>query len=113
MTTALDTSMLLDILVDDPTYASVSESALSKARSKGSLVVCEAVIAELRPAFSSDKELSQFLNDVGIDYLPSTKECALLAGSIFSSYLKNKDKAKRVLPDFLIAAHAMINAESC
>ncbi|MHB0854662.1 MAG: type II toxin-antitoxin system VapC family toxin [Rectinema subterraneum] len=111
MTTAIDTSVLLDILIDDPQFASSSESALMRARSEGRLVICESVIAELRPAFSSDRALAAFLDDIGIEFLPSTKECAFLAGSMYSLYLKNKGQARRVLPDFLVAAHAMLNAD--
>jgi len=111
MTTAVDTSILLDILADDPKFASISESALIQARSGGRLIICESVIAELRPALASDRELAAFLDDIGLEFLPSTRECAFLAGSMYTVYLKNKGQARRVLPDFLVAAHAMINAD--
>lgn len=106
MTTAVDTSILLDILVDDRRFASLSEAALAKARQEGRLVVCESVIAELRPALSSDAELERFLDDLGLEFSPSSFESALLAGSMFTTYLKNKGSARRVLPDFLVGAHA-------
>lgn len=106
MTTAVDTSVLLDILVDDPRFASASEAALAEARTAGRLVVCESVIAELRPALASDTELSHFLDDLGLEFLPSSRESAFLAGVIYAHYLKNRRSSKRVLPDFLIAAHA-------
>ena len=111
MTTAVDTSILLDILTDDSTFAASSESALMHARSEGRLIICESVIAELRPALASERELAAFLDDIGLEFLPSTRECAFLAGSMFALYLKNKGQARRVLPDFLIAAHAMVNAD--
>jgi len=111
MTTAVDTSVLLDILVDDSHFASCSEAALAKARETGRIIVCESVIAELRPALSSDAVLSEFLNDMGVEFFPSTRESAFLAGSIYSFYLKNKGESKRVVPDFLIAAHAMVHAD--
>jgi predicted nucleic acid-binding protein len=111
MTTAIDTSVLLDILTDDPHHASNSEAALARARASGALVVCESVIAELRPAMDSDQDLAQFLDDVGIEFLPASRESALCAGSIYASYLKNRGISRRVLPDFLIAAHAHLNAD--
>jgi hypothetical protein len=111
MTTAVDTSVLLDILVDDRRFASRSEAALARARREGRLVVCESVVAELRPALSSDEELVDFLDDLALDFLPSSRESAVLAGSIFAAYLKNKGPARRVLPDFLIAAHALTCAD--
>lgn len=111
MTTAVDTSVLLDILTDDPRYASSSETALAEARATGRLVVCESVVAELRPALESDLQLEAFLHDMGIEFLPATLESAGLAGSIYALYLKNRGTSRRVLPDFLIAAHAQLNAD--
>jgi hypothetical protein len=111
MTTAVDTSVLLDVLTDDSRYASSSETALAEARASGRLVVCESVIAELRPALESDGQLEAFLNDMGIEFLSASLESASLAGSIYASYLKNRGTSRRVLPDFLIAAHAQLNAD--
>ena len=111
MTTAVDTSVLLDILIDDPRHAPSSEAALAEARALGQLVVCESVIAELRPALASDEQLAAFLDDLGLEFLPASRESAILAGSIYASYLKNRGPSRRVLPDFLIAAHACLNAD--
>lgn len=94
-----------------PRHASDSESALAEARDSGALVVCESVIAELRPALNSDRQLAAFLDDLGLEFLPATLECALLAGSLYTSYLKNRGQSRRVLPDFLIAAHARLSAD--
>jgi len=47
MTTAVDTSVLLDILTNDLRHASNSEAALADARASGRLVICESVVAEL------------------------------------------------------------------
>ena len=106
MTTFVDSSALLDVLVSDPSFGDLSESALKQARSKGRLVVCEAVVAEIRPALSSDAELIEFCEDVGLEFEPCSFEAAMLAGSIYSRYLANAGTTKRVLPDFLIAAQA-------
>jgi hypothetical protein len=111
MTTAVDTSVLLDILINDPRHASNSEAALADARASGRLVICESVVAELRPALDSDQQLAAFMHDLGLEFLPATLESAILAGSIYASYLKNRGPSRRVLPDFLIAAHARTNAD--
>jgi predicted nucleic acid-binding protein len=109
MTTLVDSSVLLDILVSDPRFCDLSESALKTARSNGRLVVCEAVVAEIRPALSSDAELVEFCEDLGLDYEPCSFDAALLAGSMYAMYLTRTGMAKRVLPDFLIAAQARQN----
>ena len=111
MTTAVDTSVLLDILVDDKQYAATSEATLARARAEGRLIVCESVVTELRPALQSDDEVSQFFDDLGIEFLPSSLESAILAGNTYTEYLKNRGSVRRVLPDFLIAAHARCFAD--
>ena len=106
MTTAVDTSVLLDILVDDQRFGSASAAALRAARKNGRLIVCETVVAELRPALASDDELEEFLNDISLEFVPSDLAVAIRAGKTYQEYLGNKGTAKRVLPDFLVAAHA-------
>jgi hypothetical protein len=112
MTTAVDTSVLLDILLDDPQFGRLSERALQEARRSGRLVVCEAVVAELRPALGSSENLKAFLDDLSLEFLPSTQESAEKAGAMYSGYLANKGGAKRVLPDFLVGAHASLMAQA-
>jgi hypothetical protein len=109
MKTALDSSVILDVLTDDPKWASLSEAALQKASATGTLIVGECVLAEITPALPSGM-LSSFLSDWGIRYLPSTAECAEKAGEMFRTYLQRRSDVRRVLPDFLIGAHALHHA---
>ncbi|MFH2114348.1 MAG: PIN domain-containing protein [Spirochaetota bacterium] len=106
MSTLVDTSVLLDILLDDKRFAEPSELLLRKARNKGRLVICEVVLAEIRPALQSNAELAGFCEDIGLEFEACTMEAAILAGSMYARYLANKGTAKRVLPDFLIGAQA-------
>ena len=106
MITAVDTSVILDVLVDDPHYAAASETALRKARAEGKLVVCECVVAEIVPALTAPTAMEELLRDWALEYEPLTKEAAIAAGENFARYLKRGGQAKRVLPDFLIGAHA-------
>ena len=46
MIAAYDTSVFLDILVDDPKYADRSEARLSEVFEQGSLIISPAVYAE-------------------------------------------------------------------
>jgi len=106
MTTAVDTSVLFDLLVGDPRFAETSETALRKARANGRLVVCEAVVAELKPSLPDGNDLKEFLDDLGIDFEAGDCASAMAAGEKFARYLANRGPVKRVLPDFLVAAHA-------
>ena len=51
MLTAVDSSVLLDVIIDAPRQAQRSENALRKAAAEGGLIICECVLAEIRPAF--------------------------------------------------------------
>lgn len=106
MKTALDSSVILDVITDDPQWADASEAALKLALTSGPLLVGECVLAEIAPAFS-DSDLETFLSDWMIQYVPSTRASATLAGEMFKTYLQRSPGEKRVLPDFLIGAHAI------
>jgi predicted nucleic acid-binding protein len=104
MPTAVDSSVLLDVLLDDPLHAESSESA------QDGLVVCETVIAEIVPVLAK-ASLHEFLSDWQIKFIPSSVESATLAGEMFRIYLERGGKRGRVVPDFLIAAHAQLHTD--
>lgn len=110
MITAVDTSVLLDVLIDDPKYAAKSNDALRKAAAEGALVLCESTLAEIVPVFGAG-EMEEFLSDWNLKFVPSTQASATLAGEMFRVYLKRGGKRGRVVFDFLIAAHAQLHAE--
>jgi len=111
--TAIDTSVLLDVLVDDPVHARASEDALRTAAGEGALLVSECVLAELTPAFGNEAALDEFLSDLQLQFVPSSRESAVLAGSMFRSYLARRSSRAggRVVADFLIGAHARCLAD--
>ncbi len=112
MRTAVDSSVLLDVVVNDPRFSPASEAALRSAMALGVLVLGECVLAEIRPAFRAG-DIEQFLEDWMIDFTPSSQGSALLAGEMFARYLSRRPRAKasRVVPDFLIGAHASTHAD--
>ena len=111
MITAVDTSVILDVLADDPRFASPSEAALRQAALEGKLVVCDCVVAEVFPAIHDGDSFAEFFGDWRLEYSAIDFESALLAGHYFSIYLSRGGEAKRVLPDFLIGAHASVAAD--
>ena len=110
MITAIDSSVLLDVVTDSQVHADSSERALRRAREEGALIVSESVLAEIRPAFEAD-DIAVFLSDWQLAFVPSSQESALLAGEHFARYLARGGRARRVLPDFLIGAHAATHAD--
>jgi predicted nucleic acid-binding protein len=111
MRTALDSSVLLDVVTDSPEHAESSERELRRARAEGALIVCECVVAEIRPAFKNGKDFVEFLTDWHLEFVASSRESAAIAGEHFARYITRGGRAGRVLPDFLIGAHALLHAD--
>src|SRR5688572_16044907 len=110
MVSAVDSSVLLDVLLADPTFGVSSRNSLRQAKSEGALVISECVIAEILPVLPAGS-FEEFSQEFGLAFRPSSRESAVLAGEMFSVYLKRGGKRGRVLADFLIGAHAQLHAE--
>jgi predicted nucleic acid-binding protein len=111
MISALDSSIILDVLTANSQFSERSENLLRRAMVEGKLVIGECVLAEIAPAFKDEKMLRAFLADWQIEFVPSSIDCAILAGYNFTRYLSRGGKAGRVVADFLIGAHAMHHAD--
>jgi predicted nucleic acid-binding protein len=111
MLTAVDSSVLLDVVIDSPAHAELSEKALRKVATEGALIICECVLAEIRPAFANADAIEEFLADWQLRFVPSSRESALRAGALFGLYLQRGGKGGRVIADFLIGAHADLQAD--
>lgn len=110
MITAIDTNVLLDVLAPYPEYFDRSVQALEEAAHAGSLVVCDPVYAELCVHFQRQADCDQFLeeNDIRVESL--TREASFLACRLWRTYRQEGGKRSRILTDFLVGAHAQIQA---
>ena len=110
MITAIDTNVLLDILAPDPEYFERSVQALEEAANAGSLVVCDLVYAELCVHFQRQTDCDEFLqqNDIRVEAL--TREASFLASRLWRTYRQEGGKRTRILTDFLVGAHAQVQA---
>jgi predicted nucleic acid-binding protein len=111
MISGVDSSVILDVLSNDPKFADGSEQMLRQASNQGQLVICECVLAEIYPALGSQTRFDEFLIDWQLDFMPSSRESATLAGASFSRHLTRGGKQGRVVADFLIAAHAQLHTD--
>ena len=111
MISALDSSVILDVLTNEATNASTSEQALRSAIAQGQLVVCDCVVAEIFPVFENRDQFDGFFSDWQLEFVPSTRESAILAGSHFACHLARGGRRGRVVADFLIGAHAQHHAD--
>ncbi|MBZ5671392.1 MAG: type II toxin-antitoxin system VapC family toxin [Acidobacteriia bacterium] len=110
MITAIDTNVLLDILAPDPEYFERSLQALEEAANAGSLVACDLVYAELCVHFQRQTDCDDFLlqNDIRVEAL--TREASFLASRLWRTYRQEGGKRTRILTDFLVGAHAQVQA---
>jgi predicted nucleic acid-binding protein len=135
MITAIDTNILLDILIPDEKHSLSSKQLLDRCLGKGQLIICEIVYAELSSQFPSEGELRNFLSDTGIRLIHSSQEVLYLAGERWRTYTKKRERMiqcphcgekisvtcpecnqkvalrDRILSDFMIGAHALLQAE--
>ena len=135
MITAVDTNIILDILIPGEPFAESSKALLERHLGAGQLILCEVVIAELAARFPSETELRAFLTETGMRLVYSTEKSLYIAGARWVKYARksNKDrfscakcghrfevtcpkckaalrKRLHVLGDFMIGAHALVNA---
>lgn len=111
MKTAVDTNVLLDILLPDPAHGESSLRALENAYEQGAMVICEIVYAELATHFQSREDLDLALARMGIALETLDRESAYLAGKQWKQYRQKSKRKDRVITDFLIGAFARVQAD--
>ncbi len=110
MITAVDTNILLDLWLGDENRVETSRQALENAAETGSLVISSVVYAEFCAHFSRKVDCDHFLRDADIALQPLSSESCFFASRIWLQYRKQGGPRTRILPDFLIGAHAQIQA---
>jgi|ERR1019366_856632 predicted nucleic acid-binding protein len=110
MISAIDTNVLLDILIPNEALADAATAVIEDAANQGSLVVCDIVYAEICIQFPSRRECDHFFDSNEIRVEPLDRAAHFLAGRIWREYRLQGGKRNRILPDFLIGAHAQTQA---
>jgi predicted nucleic acid-binding protein len=130
--TAVDTNILLDILIPGEPHSDSSKRLLDKHLASGKLILCEVVFAELAARFPSEQELKMFLAETGMRLVPSNEKSLHIAGMRWAEYARRSKRSQFscsecgrsfsmhcphckamvtrrqiVLSDFLIGSHAL------
>ncbi|OGP50634.1 MAG: hypothetical protein A2Y79_07040 [Deltaproteobacteria bacterium RBG_13_43_22] len=136
MITAVDTNIILDVLIPGEPFSESSKALLDRHFSKGKLIFCEVVFAELAAQFPSEPDLRTFLAETGMRLEYSNPKSLYIAGTRWVKYAGKSKEDKfscqqcgsrfaitcpqcrkpvtrrlHVLADFLIGAHALANAD--
>lgn len=110
MISAIDSNVLLDILIPNETFADVATDLIEDAAARGSLVACDIVYAEICIQFATQRECDHFFDSNEIRIEPLGRSAHFLASRIWREYRAQGGKRDRILPDFLIGAHAQVQA---
>ena len=112
MITAVDTNVLLDVLVSEAPHHTESVSRLTAAYDRGAILVCDLVYAELVPAFDTRSALDGALRAINATVSPIDTAIAYEAGSRWARYRRAGGPRQRIIADFLIGAHAVASADA-
>ena len=110
MAWAVDTCVLVDVVLADPVFKHRSATLLNQRRGDG-LVICPAVFVELAPALAGDlADAELFLQTVGVGYdepwLPADTYEAFATWNRCVVRRRQNRTPRRLLPDVLIGAFA-------
>jgi hypothetical protein len=117
MRTAVDSNIFSSVWSWEPTAEKVTEQ-LGKAKQEGALIIAPFVFAELHahPNMTADS-VRGFLESVGVAVdLKIEEQVWAIAGLRYARYAARRRKAtgegpRRILADFLIGAHALVQAD--
>lgn len=110
MAVLVDTNVLVDVAVRDRVWLEWSRRRL--AEGMGALIINPIIYAEFSLRYESPEEVEYLLpeSDFHRENLPWT--AAFAAGAAFRKYRRSGGGRDRVLPDFLIGAHAVVRGYS-
>jgi predicted nucleic acid-binding protein len=106
--TLCDSSVLLDVFTQDPTWHDWSSAHLANCGAEAPLVVNPVVFAEVSVRFLTIEELNAALPRDVFERAPIPWEAAYLAGRAHAKYRRAGGTARTPLPDLYIGAHAAI-----
>jgi predicted nucleic acid-binding protein len=123
MITAVDSAVLLDVLVPGTERGAESEERLATAAREGAMVICPTVAAELSVYFTREVELKAFLRDTGLRVDPIGLAALHLAGQAWKAYQRRaatpargdgdgvQPARRQVVADFMVGAHALLQSD--
>jgi predicted nucleic acid-binding protein len=134
MTTAVDSSVLFDVLLKDPVFSPPTKIALAAAAESGPVTMCPVVYAELAAYFDAAEEIDQFVWYLGIEVRSFRLAALWHASRVWKEYQRRRGQRiqcprcghafrqsclacghtiawrQHIISDFLVAAHAVEQA---
>jgi predicted nucleic acid-binding protein len=104
----VDSSVILDVFLDDPEWGDWSEGVLAKLRGTGLLLINSIIYTEISIGFERIEELEKAVSECSFKMAAIPREALFLAGKAYVRYRKGKGKKVAPLPGFFIGAHAAV-----
>ena len=135
MITAVDTNVLLDLLIPGSSEMESAAEQLELAGGEGKLIVSEVVYAELAAYFPTGEDMETFMARTGLEIVSSLPQTLARAGQAWSKYAKRRKKGlecsqcgkvqhltcdkchaplkvrQHLIADFVVGAHAERQAD--
>ncbi len=104
----VDSSVLLDIVTEDPHWCAWSSEALATWAERGPLYINLVIYTEVSIGFARLEEIEDALPLHAFRRVPIPWEAGFLAGKAFMAYRQRGGTRTLPLPDFFIGAHAAV-----
>ncbi len=111
MITAVDTSVLIDILGANAAFGPRSGGAFRRALAQGAVIACETVWAETTAHFADAHDAALAMARLRVEFSALDRSSASSAGESWRAYRRRGGTRERVAPDFLVGAHALHQAD--
>ena len=105
MPVLIDTNVILDIVIDDATWAQRADGTLQKHRHEG-VFINPVIYAELCTGAPTQDYVDEALADLQLDYHEIPRAGLFIASKAYKRYRSNGGNKTSPLPDFFIGAHA-------
>jgi predicted nucleic acid-binding protein len=102
----VDTSVVLDLVTDDPVWADWSQAMLDALAGNEEFVINDVVYAEVSVGYESIGDLDETMTAWRLRLAPIPRLALFEAGKAYRQYRARAGTKTGVLPDFFIGAHA-------
>jgi hypothetical protein len=109
---AIDSSVIIDLLANDPATSEGAEASLRHSLAIGPVVVCDVVLAEVTTALRDGSQALGALEEMGVAYSRVEAKAATRAGEMQRRYRQRGGQRQRTVPDFLVGAHALLQCDA-
>ncbi len=111
MRAAVDSAVVLDVLLDDPEFGERSMRLIEHHLGRGAVTICPVAFSESAACLEPPSGFIDVCEGLGFSYEDFDPEVCSLAAQLWRDYRARGGSRRRILADFLIGAHAMLRAD--